>query len=92
MRFPSKLRFALQFAHFCDRMSIKPGDLALMIYHARASAFAYAQNNNQQHRKHQDEFEKVASRCGLEVDWPGLWPCIQKKDDPQTNTLLPSYE
>lgn len=73
-------------------MGIPAPALGQMIAEAKASANAYARNDSKGEQKHGGRVEEIAAEYGCEVDWPGLWPCIQKKGDPRSNRLLPAYE
>lgn len=92
MRLNKTLRFAIAFENFSRAMGIPARDLAQMILNATASVRAYERDQNKYHEVHQHEVEMIAHTFGCEVDWPGLWPCIQKIGKTETNTRLPSPE
>jgi hypothetical protein len=89
----SKLQFALTFAWFCRKYNIVvPNDLAQMIVYAKRSAACYARDDVKGEKKNADNLETIARLNNLEVDWPGLWPCVQIKGRPETNRTLPCDE
>lgn len=101
MRLNKTLSFAVRFARFAGDMGIPPADLAQMIAAAEAAKSAYERGNNSGcpetltrqeaiYDRRTAEIEAIATRHGCEVDWPGLWPCVQKIGQPRTNALLPS--
>lgn len=87
----NQLRFAIHFAKFSAETGIHPRDLAEMIAAAEKSVAAYERNDNAAHEKHGEKVELIASRYGCKVDWPGLWPCVEKIGSPSSNQLLPAY-
>lgn len=90
IRLNQTLRFAMEFSWFCKNYNIMPHELAQMIAHAERSVKAYERNDGKAHRDNQYSVESLAKMNGLEVDWPGLWPCVQIAGKPETNRTLPS--
>ena len=86
------LAFAVHFARFAGELGIPAPDLGQMIAAAKAGANAYARNDDKAYQRHTAKVEEIAKLHGCKVDWPGLWPCIQKGDDARSNQLLPAYE
>lgn len=91
-RLNKKLSFAVQFANYSSELGIPAPDLAQMIAAAKKSANCYERNDSAGEQRWGGVVEEIAERHGCEVDWPGLWPCIQKKGDPRSNRLLPSHD
>lgn len=85
------LRFAIHFAKFSTETGIHPRDLAAMIEAAERSVTAYERNDTAHHEHHGKTVEAIAGKYGCKVDWPGLWPCVEKIGHPSSNQLLPSY-
>lgn len=86
------LQFAVHFARYSTDLGIPAPDLGQMIAAAKSAANAYARNDDNAYQRNTAKVEEIAKAHGCEVDWPGLWPCVQKKGQPRTNELLPSYE
>lgn len=83
------LAFAVHFERFSREMGIPAGDLAQMILHAKRSGHRYAANDSEGERRHGQAVEDIAAAHGCKVDWPGLWPCIERIGEPRSNQLLP---
>lgn len=90
IKLPAKLAGAVAFATFAQRWNIPPAELALMIAHAQRSKAAWERNDDAAEKRHAEAMEAVAGRCGLTVDWPGLWPMIGRPG--QGEDTLPTME
>lgn len=91
MRLSKPIAYAIQFARFSVEMGIPAADLGQMVAAAVASVRAYERDDSKKEHEHGEAVEKIAAMFGCEVDWPGLWPCVQKKGNPRSNQLLPAY-
>jgi hypothetical protein len=88
VRLSKPLIFAIRFAKFSVDYGIPAPDLAQMIAAANASKAAYERDDSASESRHGARVEEIATRYGCRVDWPGLWPCIEKAG--LGNTPLPS--
>jgi len=86
------LRFSIQFSRFAEEFNIPPYELAQMITAANAGVKAYERDDMTAYKRHTDRVEELAKSLAYEVDWPGLWPCLQKIGDPRSNRILPSHD
>lgn len=84
------LAFAVQFSRFSDEFNIPASDLGQMIAHALKSMKAYERGDTKAEERHGDRIAEIAKFHGCKVDWPGLWPCIEREGEPRSNQLLPS--
>jgi hypothetical protein len=85
MRIPDDIQKMIAFAHFAQEHRISPGNLGELLHFARRAHTAgvnYA--NTGSRRAHTAEinwqaaFENLAVTLGFMVDWPGLWPVLEK--------------
>ena len=85
MRLPKRLSDAVHFAAWCKREQQEPAAVARLLVLAYAAKRAGERNCNEgtdaTHKaelRAADRFEKAAAELGYIVDWPGLWPVLQR--------------
>lgn len=83
------IRFAVDFAFCCEKLGVKPHDMGRIVQHVRNHVKAYERDDTKRSNEAMNHAVTIAEANGCELDWPGLYPCIQKKGDPTTNRMLP---
>ncbi len=83
MRNSKSLYDAVQFANWCDREKVSPGDAADLLSlakkaHAAGVRACNEPGHSEREKKAGERFEAKAAELGYTVDWPGLWPVLRK--------------